>query len=112
MKGISPRAGHRLAAERGKMWGTVPREAPMSKFKAVEMAGVREYAEDLGVELTRNESSGREVVKAYNEAGYNITEVDLLDLLGWLKTNRPELWDEAKPLPHLAKSVVTGEGTP
>jgi len=42
---------------------------------------IREYAEGMAVEIiTRN---GRVVIKAYNEAGFNCTEVDLLDVLEW-----------------------------
>lgn len=38
------------------------------------------------VELWRTEHSGRLVIRAYNEAGYSYTEVDLWDLIGWLST--------------------------
>ena len=34
---------------------------------------------------------GRLAIKALNEAGYNCTEVDLLELLAWVKANRPDL---------------------
>lgn len=65
----------------------------------IEMTGVGEYAEGAGVELkytdssTCNEQRGerRLVIKAYNEGGYNCTLVDLLDLIAWLKANKPEL---------------------
>lgn len=52
---------------------------------------VREYCEGMGVLLGTDEDSGREVIKAVNEGGYNSTHVDLLDLITWLKQNRPEL---------------------
>lgn len=72
----------------------------------VKMWGVREYAENYDVflrHLTEEdadfarrlgdlpEEPGREVIVAYNEGGFNCTEVDLLDLIDWLKANRPEL---------------------
>ena len=66
------------------------------------MSGVTEYAEGYEVRLVEtagayvglnkpNEGAGRLVVKALNEAGYNCTEVDLLELLAWVKANRPDL---------------------
>jgi hypothetical protein len=69
----------------------------------IEMVGVREYAEEMPVHLfvdTRpNEKywkgSGRVVLKAYNEAGFNHVMVDLLDVIAWLKKNRPELLGDA-----------------
>lgn len=48
------------------------------------MEGVREYNEELPVELWR--VNGRLVVRALNEGGNNGTEVDLLDLVEWLRT--------------------------
>lgn len=53
------------------------------------MEGVREYTEGCPVELTR--SAARLVIKATNEGGNNVTEVDLLDLLDWIKRNDPEI---------------------
>ncbi len=65
----------------------------------MKMDGVREYAENMDVELVTDErESGdpdRLLVYALNEGGHNCTLVDLLDLLKWVKTNRPELWDLA-----------------
>ena len=68
------------------------------------MNGVTEYAEGMGVELTqtrgayqngvpdeRREKRGNLVIKARNEGGYNCTEVDLLELIAWLKEHRPDL---------------------
>lgn len=45
------------------------------------MPNVREYAEGLLVELWRQKGTNRLVVRAYNEAGFNCTEIDLGDLL-------------------------------
>lgn len=67
------------------------------------MEGVREYGEEMPVELhehTENETftwkrikgyGTRWVITAHNEAGFNSTSVDLLDLLAWLRKNRPDL---------------------
>jgi hypothetical protein len=48
------------------------------------MTGVREYGDGDPVELVRNQSVNRLVVRTHNECGCNVTEVDLLDLLDWL----------------------------
>jgi hypothetical protein len=53
------------------------------------MKGVRELTEGYPVELWRNEESGRVVVRAKNEGGFNVVEIDLWDLIGWL-TNGPQ----------------------
>ncbi len=51
----------------------------------VHMIGVREYNDGLyPVELTRS-ASGRLVIRAYNECGNNCTDVDIWDLLNWLR---------------------------
>lgn len=68
------------------------------------MDGVTEYAEGMSVELMQTTGIyktgipveqragyGRWVVKAKNEAGYNYTQVDILELVSWLKANRPDL---------------------
>lgn len=68
------------------------------------MDGVVEYAERYQVELVQttgiyrfgvpdeqSEGFGRWVVKALNEGGCNCTEVDVLQLVAWLKKNRPDL---------------------
>lgn len=51
---------------------------------------VREYNEDFDVRL-ETEANGRLVVVALNEGGHNGTRVDLVDLLDWLRRNRPDL---------------------
>ena len=69
-----------------------------------EMCGVTEYAEDMSVELTQTDGVyqsgipveqrkgyGRWVIRAKNEGGYNCTEVDIIELVSWLKANRPDL---------------------
>lgn len=51
---------------------------------------LREYGEEYPVYIQRNDA-GRWTVAAFNEGGYNGTSVDLLDLITWLKVNKPEL---------------------
>lgn len=61
---------------------------------AVEMSGVHEYCEGadvLLVEAVNVIGQKRLAVRAWNQAGYDCTEVDVLDLLAWLRANRPEL---------------------
>ena len=72
--------------------------------------GVNEYSEEMEVkieQLTKREGecfenvtsrdtykahmNERWVVVARNEAGYNCTQVDLLQLIEWVKKNKPEL---------------------
>ena len=57
------------------------------------MAGVREYSEQMEVELKRENE--RLVVTAFNEGGFKTTNVDLLDLLDWLSANRPDILEAA-----------------
>lgn len=54
-------------------------------MKKIVMEGVREYCEEMDVSLRT--TNGRLVIEARNECGHNSTEVDLLDLLDWLKAN-------------------------
>jgi hypothetical protein len=69
------------------------------------MCGVMEYCEEMPVTLrtttgvyaygvSENDyiGRGRLVVKALNEAGYNSTQVDLLQLLKWVAENKPEIY--------------------
>jgi len=62
------------------------------------MVGVQEYCEEMSVkliqridELEDGIGNGRWVIKALNEGGYNSTEVDVLQMIDWLKKNRPDL---------------------
>jgi hypothetical protein len=57
--------------------------------RITEMTGVRELTEGYAVELWRNEQTGRLVVRAKNEGGNNVTEVDLWDLIRWFSTGPP-----------------------
>ena len=58
----------------------------------IEMKGVTEYCENMGVYLDYETESNREIIRAYNEAGYNWTEIDLLELLEWSAKNKPGLY--------------------
>lgn len=73
---------HALALLEGLRWR--PIETAPKNGMPVEMEGVREYAEGLPVELLRDKETGRPLIRAFNEAGHNCTEIDLLDLLAWL----------------------------
>jgi hypothetical protein len=59
------------------------------RTRAIAMADVREHNEDFAVEF--DESYDRPAILAFNESGYNSTAVDVLDLIAWLKKNKPEL---------------------
>lgn len=75
----------------------------------LKLVGVREYAEGLPVEIDFSNSepdTRRLVVRARNEAGHNHTEVDLLDLLGWLHLNRPDLMAAAPDLAEAADKLL------
>ena len=63
-------------------------------MNTVIMNGVREYSEELDIKIGESncdKAAGREVVWAFNEGGYNNTQIDILDLLSWIMTNRPDL---------------------
>jgi hypothetical protein len=51
--------------------------------KICEMESVRERTGGHPVELWRNSESGRLVIRAKNESGNNVTEVDLWDVIQW-----------------------------
>lgn len=59
------------------------------------MDGVTEYEEGMEVKLVyqndRHTKKERYMVLAMNEAGHCCTKVDLIQLLDWVKTNKPEL---------------------
>lgn len=78
----------------------------MRKEEGTPMEGVTEYAEGYKVWLIETDGAyvghgkarpgaGRLVIQAWNEAGHNFTEVDLLELLAWVKINRPDLTSSA-----------------
>lgn len=69
---------------------------------------IREYAEEMDVTIgdwqkmdeNKREPTGvgevRLVINALNEGGYNGTEVDLLDVIEWVRANMPELLKETE----------------
>ena len=63
----------------------------------IEMDGVSEYCEGMPVMLTYAFKNGRPVVRALNSGGYDSTEVDLAELLEWVKTNCPDLYKAGNP---------------
>lgn len=56
------------------------------------MEGVREYGEGMPVALEYHKN--RLTILALNDGGLDSTAVDLLDLLAWLRTNRPDLMEK------------------
>ena len=52
----------------------------------ITLDGVREYCEEMPV-LLRTNGNGLLVIEAYNEGGFNCTQVDLVDLLLWIANN-------------------------
>ena len=54
---------------------------------------IREYAEEIPVEINISDSNSRLVIDAWNEAGFNGTNVDLMDVLRHVKENMPDVWD-------------------
>ena len=57
----------------------------MTETKIAVMVGVREHNESEPVELWLN-NEGRTVIRSYNECRNNCTDIDLADLLDWLRT--------------------------
>lgn len=53
------------------------------------MIDIREYAEELPVEIKKLEN--RWIIHAKNEAGFNCTQVDLVDVIEYVRENMPEL---------------------
>ena len=56
----------------------------LAETKIATLEGVREHTEGMPVELWML-ASGSVVVRAFNEGGFNYTNVDLAELLNWLK---------------------------
>lgn len=55
--------------------------------KIAVLTGVQEYSEGEAVELWLNDK-GRIVVRAYNEGGCCATDVDLFDIILWLRDHQ------------------------
>ena len=76
----------------------------MTTHTATTMPGVSEYSDGLEVSLMQTSGvycpglpkeqwpgHGRLVIQALNEGGCSSTEVDLVQLIEWLRANHPEL---------------------
>lgn len=63
------------------------------KFDKDLTKNIREYAEEFPVEVLFDEKEKRWVVRAYNEHGFNCTEVDLIDILEFAKQHLKEFYD-------------------
>lgn len=61
----------------------------MTELKIAVMVGVREHTENEPVELWLN-GDGRTVIRSYNECGNNCTDIDLADLMDWLRSGTNE----------------------
>ena len=72
------------------------------------LPGVREWMEHDPVELWINRA-GRLVIKAWNEAGHNSTEVDVFDLLEWLELGNAIVASAAKDQLSALSAVEPGE---
>lgn len=57
---------------------------PLSRDEVV-LVGVREYAENYPVRLSRDKNTARLVVRAFNQAGFDEVRIDLWDLVDSLK---------------------------
>jgi hypothetical protein len=53
---------------------------------------IRDYSGEGDVEVGIKD--GRPVVRAFTHSGYGRVDVDLLDVLTWLKANHPEIFAE------------------
>lgn len=69
--------------------------------KIREMQGVREYAEGFPVELWRDATTGRLTIMAFNEGKCNSVDIDLEDLLHWLRDG-----EEQRALDAVRKSFA------
>ena len=57
---------------------------------------IRDYSEELPVKIEKTvlpKGNARWVIHAKNEGGYNGTQVDLLDVLEFVKKNMPDIWN-------------------
>jgi len=77
----------------------------MIEDQGIPMVGVTEYAEELQVRLVRTtgkyshsgqpyHGAGRLAIRSFNEAGHSCTEVDLEQIIAWVRDNMPELLEK------------------
>lgn len=78
---------------------------PVNEIKIADLVGVREYSEGDPVELWIN-TEGRVVVRAFNECLCNRTDVDLFDLLDWLRSGNRDPLEVANELRTIAVGPV------
>lgn len=76
--------------------------------------GIREYCENMTVSIiepnTDHNDENRYIIVALNEAGHNSTNVDLLDVIEWVKKIKPELLqDELEEKIEAARLEVKGD---
>ena len=82
----SPSTSHRSVFVGEICWFTPMPQLSLNE-DGVVLEGVRDYAENEPVLLCRHHENGRIVIHASNEGGSNGTNVDLMDLLDWIKKN-------------------------
>ncbi len=92
------------AIEKGVLVETLPK--PISVKEPA--TNIREYGESLEVEILFTGVGDiigrgkdcylgpptRWIIRASNEGGYNGTNVDLLDVIAWIKEHQPELLED------------------
>jgi hypothetical protein len=81
---------HETDAEKKDRYDRIAREnadAAARNARAIKMEGVGGSFDEL--ELVPNQR-GRWVVRAMNQSGFDCTEVDLVDLIEWVRKNKPE----------------------
>lgn len=76
------------------------------EIKIADLVGVREHTEGDTVELWTNQA-GRVVVRAWNECHNNHTDVDLVDLVSWLKSGSLFLGDSGNEPQTISVLPVT-----
>jgi hypothetical protein len=63
--------------------------------KVCDMEGVRGSDSGFPVSLWRDEDTLRLVVRGINEGGYGCVDIDLIDLIRWMRTAVSRLPDDA-----------------
>ena len=67
------------------------------------MEGVKEYGENYGVWLTKNNYHKRWEVIAFNQAQNDSVGIDLIHLLEWVAKNKPKLYMQNVTLSMMRK---------
>ncbi len=60
--------------------------------------GIREYGEELDVEVEFDQEKNRWVIIANNQSGFDCTMVDLMDVVDWYSANRQVMVRAAKDI--------------